>query len=238
MKGIDGKLKREFEITVRRQRYGENNAYYEKIKYESFDDRETVGAALMEINSQRDDKIEWENSCLQRKCGACAMRINGVPKLACDVRLWDFPGKNIKLEPLKKFQVLADLIVDRSILRENLIRIKAWHENVVRPKEDMQEEGFDSSRCLQCGLCLEICPNFYVEGEFVGTAGFVSAKRIMIDAEGEKKDKIKNNYQRYYFEGCGKSLACRDICPAGINIDKLMVKSNTIFGKIKSRKIH
>ena len=33
-------------------------------------------------------------------------------------------------------------------------------------------------------------------------------------------------HRQLYFEGCGKSLACQDICPAGIPVEELMSRSN------------
>ncbi|MGB4942290.1 MAG: succinate dehydrogenase, partial [Blautia wexlerae] len=33
-------------------------------------------------------------------------------------------------------------------------------------------------------------------------------------------------YRKHYFEGCGKSLSCQNICPAGIPVEELMVRSN------------
>ena len=33
-------------------------------------------------------------------------------------------------------------------------------------------------------------------------------------------------YRRLVYEGCGKSLACKDICPAGIDVERLMVASS------------
>ena len=35
-------------------------------------------------------------------------------------------------------------------------------------------------------------------------------------------------YNKYIFEGCGKSLACRNICPAGLDIDRLLARSNAV----------
>ena len=57
------------------------------------------------------------------------MRINGRPRLACDVKLNEFKKGEIILEPLKKFPVIADLIVDRSVMFDNLKALTLWLEN-------------------------------------------------------------------------------------------------------------
>ena len=36
--------------------------------------------------------------------------------------------------------------------------------------------------------------------------------------------KLKENY----FEGCGKSLACHNICPIGLPVEELIVRSNSV----------
>ena len=63
-----------------------------------------------------------------RKCGACAMRINGLPRLACSVFLRDCKGSVVTLEPLSKFPLVKDLVVDRSVIFEALKRTKLWLE--------------------------------------------------------------------------------------------------------------
>ncbi|MDR2795780.1 MAG: fumarate reductase iron-sulfur subunit, partial [Spirochaetaceae bacterium] len=41
--------------------------------------------------------MNWECSCLQKKCGACAMLINNTPALACDTKLHNDARKVIEL---------------------------------------------------------------------------------------------------------------------------------------------
>ena len=214
--------------------------YHQIIPFETEDERETVATARTAINADPDvsdntgkpvEPIVWECSCLQKKCGACAMRINGRPALACDAKLRDLTdGKNavITLEPLRKFPVVADLMVDRSIMYENLKQIGVWLRDEANLTQEKYDLAYEGSRCLQCGCCLEICPNFYAGGTFAGTAGFVPTVRLISELTGKERREVKRAYRRYIYNGCGKSLACRDICPAGIDIEHLLVNSNAI----------
>lgn len=214
--------------------------YHQIIPFETEDERETVATALTAINADPDvsdhtgdpvEPIVWECSCLQKKCGACAMRINGRPALACDAKLRDLTdGKNsvITLEPLRKFPVVADLMVDRSIMYENLKQIGVWLRDEANLTQEKYDLAYEGSRCLQCGCCLEICPNFYAGGTFAGTAGFVPTVRLISELTGKERREVKRAYRKYIYNGCGKSLACRDICPAGIDIEHLLVNSNAI----------
>ena len=54
-----------------------------------------------------------------------------------------------------------------------------------------------------------------------------TARLLTALPESQKKELFKT-YKKHIYEGCGKSLACRDVCPAGIEIDKLLVNSNAV----------
>ena len=80
---------------------------------------------------------------------------------------------------------------------------------------------------MQCGCCLEICPNFCAEQPFGGAAAAVNAFRVLDqETNAAHKRELMQQYRANYYEGCGKSLACQDICPAGIPVEELLVRSN------------
>ncbi|MFR8283020.1 MAG: 4Fe-4S dicluster domain-containing protein [Faecalibacterium sp.] len=75
--------------------------------------------------------------------------------------------------------------------------------------------GIDALKCLLCGCCLEVCPNFDPNSEFAGAVLPVNAYRILNEEQDiAHQTELANAYRQLYFEGCGKSLACQDICPA------------------------
>lgn len=168
--------------------------------------------------------LAWEHSCLQRKCGACAMIIDGVPRLACDVRLSSLKKETVSIEPLRKFPVIEDLMVDRSTMMARLKELSIWYDG--EAKVSGEQMAFEASKCLQCGLCLEVCPNFTVGDTFSGMAAMAPMARLIAKLPDSQRKKLSENYQRAVYEGCGKSLACRDVCPAGIDMDGLLVRSN------------
>ena len=196
---------------------------WQEISFETEDESATVASALRMINESGDyvdaegsrvKKIIWECSCLQKKCGACAMVINGRPGLACDSFLRDFRKKRggITLEPLRKFPVIADLMVDRSILFENLKQMELWAKETVHLPEKQRETAYDASRCLQCGCCLEICPNFLPGESFFGAAGFVPAARLIASlalptTASQLVSTIYNTADTYFVAQIGTSAA-------------------------------
>lgn len=219
-------------LKILRRRSPEDKPYFESFVYEAEDEGATVATALMEISSRTD--LMWEHSCLQKKCGACAMVINGRPVLACDTRLSDCKGETVVVEPLKKFLVVKDLLVDRNAVTERLnalrvypVAVKDPEKNItpgqIREAERNDETAFEASRCIQCGLCLEVCPNYYREGTFSGMAAMAPLARLLAKDEDPR---IRETYRKSVYEGCGKSLACRDVCPAGIDMDRLLSRSN------------
>lgn len=86
---------------------------------------------------------------------------------------------------------------------------------------------YQSARCLMCGCCLEVCPNFDFGKDFAGAIAPVNAYRILNEEQDTSHhEQIAEKYRKHYFEGCGKSLSCQNICPAGIPVEELMVRSN------------
>ena len=217
-------------IEVLRRENAEAAPHWERFSCEA-DSSATVMTALIDRNAQLAAEgklvIAYECSCLQKKCGACAMVINGRPCLACDAKLLDVQKKGvIRVEPLRKFPVIADLIVDRHILYENLKALHIWLESECIADGKQAELAYEASRCLQCGCCLEVCPNFCPGEKFFGMSAAATASRLLEQLPPSERRELEKAYSRHFYSGCGKSLACRDICPAGIDTESLMVNSN------------
>ena len=193
-------------LHIKRKNKDAQDSYWQDFEFNTEDEAATVATALKGF------PITWDHSCLQKKCGACAMVINGKPGL--DI---------VNIEPLRKFPVIEDLLVDRSTLTHRLKDNEVWFQD--KANHTGEEVTFEASKCLQCGLCLEVCPNFYNEGSYGGMALMSGMTQIMYKADVLQKKTLRKNYKANVYEGCGKSLACRDICPAGIDMENLLVKN-------------
>lgn len=207
----------------------------QSFAFETDDPNATVADALERINERTPlldasgsvaEPITWECSCLQRRCGACAMRVNGRPALACNARLSELGGETIALDPLSKFPLVRDLAVDRDAIYAGLERLGVWLENEVELPGRRAGVASEASRCLQCGLCLEVCPQFAAEGAFRGTSGMMAMTRLLAEAGKGERKRLAKSYRKQLFGGCAKSLACRDICPQELAIDELVSRSN------------
>lgn len=187
-------------------------------------DRLNFDDDLYDIDGKPAKRIRWECSCMQKMCGACAMRINGTPALACNYFVDDKKVSTLVLEPLSKFPVTADLITDRSIIQQQLSEGKAFYTDKVREKSGEHEQRYTVSKCLKCGLCLEACPNYVGGPVFFGA---VYANDIYMIASGsEDKSAVKKPYHEHFENGCSKSLACMEVCPMKIPTLASIAKMN------------
>ena len=228
----------EYRLEIWRQENSDSPGRFQTILYQTGDERETVATALtninntpgmQDINGNPVGEIGWECSCLQKKCGACAVVINGTPGLACDSFLRNYiRKKTIKLAPLSKFPLIRDLWVDRSILRQDLKDLGLTAAGDFAFTDRNNDTAFEASKCLQCGCCLEVCPNYVPGGKFFGAAGYVPETKFLTALSSEEAKRLKPAYMTHIYGGCGKSLACKDICPAGIDIDRLLSRSNAV----------
>ncbi len=220
-------------LEIWRQKSVDEKGAFRKYLYETDSESATVASALAELNSKDvltdisgeiTEKIVWECSCMQKKCGACAMVINGKPCLACDTKLY---GNNtVRIEPLRKFPVVADLMVNRDIIFDDLSRMKVWAEKEISAGDKENDFMYEASRCLQCGCCLEVCPNFVSGGSFFGMSAMVPSSRLLAGMDKHAARDLRKQFGKRITDGCGKSFACRNICPAGIDIEKLMARSD------------
>ena len=153
------------------------------------------------------------------------MVINGVPALACATFADQVKGKELVLEPLSKFPVVADLIVDRSMIYENLIKAKAYLESVAEKGKRRNEQQYSVAKCLKCGLCLEVCPNYRPGGDFFG-AVLANESYLIASQSSDKKPQIVKSYKTHFGAGCSKALSCQSVCPVGIETITSIMRMN------------
>lgn len=222
-------------LEIWRQRSIKEKGCFRKYLYETDCESATVASALSELNKKDTltdmngkitDKIVWECSCMQKKCGACAMVINGRPCLACDTKLYG--NKSVRIEPLRKFPIIADLMVNRDIIFDNLSKMKVWAEKEMIAADKKNDLMYEASRCLQCGCCLEVCPNFVSGGKFFGMSAMIPSSRLLTGLDKHTAADLRKQFGKRITDGCGKSFACRNICPAGIDIENLMARSDAV----------
>ena len=129
--------------------------------------------------------------------------------------LRDLRGETVTLEPLRKFPTVCDLVVDRGIIQENLKKVSAYigEYREADPKE--YEHMYAAGKCLKCGLCLEVCPNYDGGSTFFGAA-FANDCYLIASRSGSMEASVREAYGAHFAKGCSKALSCVDVCPMKI----------------------
>ena len=152
------------------------------------------------------------------------MVINGVPALACATFADEVKGDAILLEPLSKFPVVADLVVDRSVIYENLNRAKAYLTDLATSDKRHHKQQYSVAKCLKCGLCLEVCPNYHPGGEFFGAV--LANESYLLTSQSTDEKQIVAAYKTHFGAGCSKALSCQTVCPVGIETLTSILRMN------------
>ena len=154
------------------------------------------------------------------------MIVNGTPRQAC-AALIDELTQPIVLEPLTKFPLIRDLMVDRQKMFDALLKVKAWvpldgthdihrHAPLISPKK--QSLRYLISRCMTCGCCMEVCPQFHEDSLFIGPAplGQVALHNSHPTGGYHKDDRLHAIMEPGGVADCGNAQNCVKICPKDI----------------------
>jgi succinate dehydrogenase / fumarate reductase iron-sulfur subunit len=166
-----------FDVRILRQTGPNQPSYWERHRVQREPDMnvisvlQRIAANAVTVDGKKVAPVVWDCNCLEEICGACSMLINGVTRQACtalvDQLLQDRPHE-IELQPLSKFPVVRDLMVDRARLFRALHRVQAWmpidgyYDMGAGPNRSQawQEATYPLSQCMSCGCCLEACPQY------------------------------------------------------------------------------
>ncbi len=201
-----------------------------------------VISALMEIQrnpvnakGEKTTPVVWESNCLEEVCGACSMVINGKPRQACTA-LIDKLEQPIRLEPMRTFPVIRDLIVDRSRMFDALKRVKAWipidgtYDLGPGPRmpETERQMRYELSKCMTCGVCLEACPNVNSSSNFMGPFVISQVRLFNSHPTGamNKDERLEALLGEGGLQECGNSQNCVQVCPKGIPLTTSIAAMN------------
>src|SRR3954470_13727702 len=223
------------QLRIKRQPNPDVAAYWEDFEL-PWRPNMNVISVLMEIamspktkDGKASTPVTYDSNCLEEVCGSCAMLINGKAKMACSA-LIDNLEQPITVEPLSKFPIVRDLAVDRSVLFENLKRVKAWipvdgtYDLGSGPRVSMQkqEESYPLSQCISCTCCMEVCPQFNEKTGFVGAAAISQVALFNDHPTGamNKEERLHALMGDGGIHECGFAQNCVEICPKGIPLTR------------------
>jgi fumarate reductase iron-sulfur subunit len=185
----------------------------------------TLFLALEEIRDRLDASLQYDFVCRAGICGACAMLVNGLPRLACRTLTRDLPDR-FTLAPLPVFELVADLSVDTGKwMRAMSERLETWVHTAApevdldrleeRMDPDLADQVYELDRCIECGCCVAACGTARMRQDFVGAVGINKIARFRLDPRDGRED--ADFYELIGDDdgvfGCMTLLGCQDVCP-------------------------
>jgi succinate dehydrogenase / fumarate reductase, iron-sulfur subunit len=192
-----------------------------------------IAANPVTCEGHKTSPVNYDVACLEEVCGSCTMIINGKVRQACSTLIDAIRAEGgegapapITIEPMRKFPLVRDLIVDRTRMFENLKRIKAWipvdgyYDQGPGPKiaPGTQDALYALSRCMTCGCCLEACPQFTLDNTFVGAQVFGQVQYFNLHPTGkiEGDERLETIMGEGGITDCGNAQNCVKVCPKEI----------------------
>ena len=179
------------------------------------------------VKDRLDGTLSYRWSCRMGICGSCGMTVNGEPKLTCATFLADYAPGPVRVEPLRNFPVVRDLIVEISDFMRKLVKVKPW---IVRAEEQPLSQGeyrqtpqeLDEykqfSMCINCMLCYAACPIYGLDPKFIGPAAIALAQRYNLDSRdqgSQERMQILSDHEGIW--GCTFVGECTKVCPKHVD---------------------
>jgi fumarate reductase iron-sulfur subunit len=179
------------------------------------------------VKDHLDGTLSYRWSCRMGICGSCGMTVNGEPKLTCATLLADYAPRPVRVEPLRNFPVIRDLVVETGDFMRKLASVKPW---IIRKEDRPLSEGeylqtpqeMDEykqySMCINCMLCYAACPIYGLDPKFIGPAAIALAQRYNLDGRdqgaGERLE-ILSAHEGIW--GCTFVGECTQVCPKHVD---------------------
>ena len=197
-----------------------------------------IAANPVTVEGRNTTPVVWDCNRPEEVCGACTMVINGRARQSCSALVDDLlasTGTNeIVLEPMSKFPVVRDLWVDRQRMFNSLKAVKAWvpvdgtHALGGGPLEspEEQEVRYNLSRCMTCGCCLEACPQFDLDNDFLGAQTIAQVLYFNMHETGArlKDERLDVMEGPGGVSDCGNAQNCVKVCPKEIELTEAIGK--------------
>jgi len=186
--------------------------------------RTTVLDAMISIRRHQDPTLTLRHSCFHASCGTCAMRINGREGLACVTNVEELGGDTVTVDPIANAgAVISDLVSDMSAMfghyapmERPLVRPSELGPGS-RPAEGVAElERFED--CIECGICVSVCPISATDARYLGPAALAAAWRVVVDprtADAERAMALADVDHGIW--RCHTAFECTEACPSNVD---------------------
>ena len=180
----------------------------------------------IQAESAPDLACRW--NCKAGKCGSCSAEINGKPRLLCMTRLSDLDlEKPVRIEPMKAFPLIRDLVTDVSWNFEAKKKIKPFKPRKPDAPDGtwrMSQEDIDRPqefrKCIECFLCQNVCHVLREHDKhdtFIGPRLFVYTAALEMNPL-DTEDRLSDLKSRDSIGYCNITKCCTVVCPEHIKI--------------------
>ncbi len=190
----------------------------------------------LEAAGKQDSSLLFRHACHHASCGSCGIRINGREYLPCITPVGKFKSSKLalRLEPLRNFPIIGDLLVDFQPFMQRLDSIdlplvrstKASGEKKIEliqlsPDVDTPKLIPESNRlenCIECGLCMSACPVVGSDAKYSGPALLAAAGRIAAEPRHRSSAEVLKQVDHDHgLWRCHGAFECTEVCPAGVD---------------------
>lgn len=191
----------------------------------------TILRALNHIKEQLEPRLTFRAFCQAGICGSCAVRVNGVSKLACTTQVWDelHGDEPILIEPLKNLPVIRDLLVDMDPMMEKLTQNQGWlvpatsEEQMGCREHFVSDEEFEvintATDCILCASCYSECSMSGVNSRYISPPVLLKTFRLNNDTrDTQGADRLKCVTKDHGLWDCTHCYRCVEHCTKKIPI--------------------
>jgi succinate dehydrogenase/fumarate reductase iron-sulfur protein len=213
-----------WQITLRifRKRH-EEAAYYQKFSIEA-DPDENILDLIERVWAYQDRTLTYRHACHHSTCGACGVRVNGKEKLACitKVRSMTRDGGEVTIEPLRNFPIISDLVVDMGpfFLRmgqSGLEQVAPLREACLPFERKTLPDGNYERLvdCIECGLCISVCPAAATNRDYVGPAVLAAVQHRSSQGIDKMMNALSDSSSGLW--RCHSAFECTEVCPSNVD---------------------
>ena len=190
--------------------------HYQRFEVTGIDSMRVLDVIRSIYENQAGD-LAYQFACRVGRCGTCAVKVNGIPVLACQEKC----KPQMRIEPLTPFPVLRDLVVDRTEVEARYAALKltpqrkSAHPGRAEPIEPaLAEKLCHYDLCLACMVCVSACPAV-AERPFDGPA-YMLKLRHMAAHPADSANRLDQALEAGMLE-CFNCDVCTQLCPADLS---------------------
>lgn len=211
-------------FVITRQK-GNEKPHTQSFKLE-VDPEEYVLDGIERVWAFHDRTLAFRHACHHSTCGACGMRVNGVEKLTCitTIRSVTHDGGTVRVEPLRNFPVVSDLVVDMSDLYLRLDEARfhqvADLDDAKLGYEKTTQDDKEYERlvdCIECGCCISACPIALTTPEYVGPAVLAGIQQGLVQNLPQTQRLLDHADHANGAWRCHSAYECTAVCPSNVD---------------------